>query len=251
MDRCFVMQPFDGGPFDKRFDDVLGPAITEAGLEPYRVDRDPGTVIPIEDIEKGIRDSRLCLAEITTDNPNVWFELGYAIGVQKDVILVCCADRKSRFPFDIQHRRIIEYASDSPQDFQKLREQVVQAIRATTKRQRELAKLSRLDSAVKTEGLQSHEIVCLATVMQNRLTPSDTVTAYQIQQDMDKAGYNSLATSLALESLLQMKMIRTVQEYDQDGGQYLAYRVIDGGIEWLMRNQDRLLLQKPVDDIPF
>jgi len=32
MDKCFVMQPFDGGPFDKRYDDVFYPAIKDAGL---------------------------------------------------------------------------------------------------------------------------------------------------------------------------------------------------------------------------
>ena len=39
MGRCFVIQPFDQGPFDKRYDDVFAPAICDAGLEPYRVDR--------------------------------------------------------------------------------------------------------------------------------------------------------------------------------------------------------------------
>ncbi|MBU0719064.1 MAG: hypothetical protein KJ749_12505 [Planctomycetes bacterium] len=42
MGRCFVIQPFDdGGEFDKRYEDVFLPAIRDAGLEPYRVDRDP------------------------------------------------------------------------------------------------------------------------------------------------------------------------------------------------------------------
>ena len=41
MGRCFVIQPFDGGKFDKRYEDVFVPAIQAVGLEPYRVDRDP------------------------------------------------------------------------------------------------------------------------------------------------------------------------------------------------------------------
>jgi hypothetical protein len=32
MARCFVIQPFDnGGPYDKRYNDVLVPAIKEGG----------------------------------------------------------------------------------------------------------------------------------------------------------------------------------------------------------------------------
>jgi hypothetical protein len=35
MPYCFVIQPFDGGRFDKRFTDVFKPAIEAAGLDPY------------------------------------------------------------------------------------------------------------------------------------------------------------------------------------------------------------------------
>lgn len=52
MARCFIIQPFDKGEFDKRYDDVFVPAVEAAGLQPYRVDRDLTAVIPIETIEK-------------------------------------------------------------------------------------------------------------------------------------------------------------------------------------------------------
>lgn len=71
MATCFIIQPFDDGPFDKRYEDILAPAVSAAGLEPYRVDRDPRVSIPIDEIEAGIRSSDICLAEITTDNPNL------------------------------------------------------------------------------------------------------------------------------------------------------------------------------------
>ena len=75
MPRCFMIQPFDGGQrYDKRYEDVFEPAIRDAGLEPYRVDRDPSVSVPIENIERDIKTSAVCLAEISTDNPNVWFE---------------------------------------------------------------------------------------------------------------------------------------------------------------------------------
>ena len=63
MPRCFVIQPFDNGRFDKRYRDVFGPAIEAAGLEPYRADRDPGVSIIIEEIESRIRDADVCLAD--------------------------------------------------------------------------------------------------------------------------------------------------------------------------------------------
>ena len=115
------MQPFDGGDFDSRYADVLVPAIRDANLEPYRVDQDPKVSIPIQEIENGIRDSRLCLADISIDNPNVWFELGFAIASSKEVVLICSDQRLSKFPFDVQHRAIIRYSTGAPRAFEALR----------------------------------------------------------------------------------------------------------------------------------
>ena len=109
MPSCFVIQPFDRARYDKRFDDIFAPAIKAAGLEPYRVDKDPGVNIPIDDVERGIRDAAVCFAEISTDNPNVWIELGYAIAARKSVVLICSDERKTDFPFDVRHRNIITY----------------------------------------------------------------------------------------------------------------------------------------------
>lgn len=130
------MQPFDRGLFDKRYGDVFAPAIQDAGLEPYRVDRDPSVSIPIDEIQSEIKSSEICLAEITTDNPNVWFELGFAIAVPKEVVLVCSDERQSKFPFDIQHRNIIKYKTESSQDFEKLRKDIKERIQATLKKKK-------------------------------------------------------------------------------------------------------------------
>jgi len=79
---CFVIQPFDsGGKFDKRFKDLLKPALAEAGLEVYRVDQDPSVDIPIKSIESQIQKATICLADITDNNPNVWYELGFAFAL--------------------------------------------------------------------------------------------------------------------------------------------------------------------------
>ena len=50
-ETCFVIQPFDGGPYDKRYDEIIGPAIVAAGLTPYRVDRDRKVDNVIEHIQ--------------------------------------------------------------------------------------------------------------------------------------------------------------------------------------------------------
>ncbi len=57
MPTCFVIQPFDSGKFDKRYKKTFVPAITGVGLDPYRVDQDPGADVLITSIENGIRSA--------------------------------------------------------------------------------------------------------------------------------------------------------------------------------------------------
>ena len=95
------------GPFDTRDDDVFVPAIRAATLDADRVDRDSSAVIPMEEVETMIRAADAGLADISASNPNVWFELGFAMAAGKSVVLVCLQDPNRRCPFDIQHRKII------------------------------------------------------------------------------------------------------------------------------------------------
>ncbi|MFT4071652.1 MAG: hypothetical protein QM654_07010 [Dysgonamonadaceae bacterium] len=131
MKKCFVIQPFDNGTFDSRYRDIFEPAIKKAGFESYRIDKDLSVRIPIYEIEKGISDSDICFAEITTDNPNVWYELGFAFAREKDVIMVCSDERAGKkFPFDIQHRHIIEYKTSSKSDYETLEDSITRKINA-------------------------------------------------------------------------------------------------------------------------
>jgi hypothetical protein len=126
-DICFIIQPFDnGGVFDKRFKDIFEPAILKANLLPYRIDNDLNVNVPIDEIEKSIKKSVICFAEITTNNPNVWYELGYAFACNKSVVMVCANKRK--LPFNIQHRHVIFYSTDSKSDYEMLKEQISQKI---------------------------------------------------------------------------------------------------------------------------
>ena len=251
MPTCFVIQPFDKSVFDKRFEDVFEPAIKAAGLEPYRVDRDPGVSIPIEDIERGIQAAVVSLADITTDNPNVWFELGFAIASRKEVVLVSATSRQ-RFPFDVQHRNVIVYDTNSSSDFASLQDRITKRINAI------LSKEARLEAAAQqvsspvaaVEGLASHELLALVSVGQNLTNPQDSVSTYMIRQDMEKAGFTRIAVTLGLTSLLSKGYISFHEAFSDQGESYAVYSLSDLGLKWLMANQDRLVLTKEADT-PF
>lgn len=242
---CFVMQPFDAGPFDKRYTDVFEPAIREAGFDPYRVDRDPSASIPIKSIEDGIRSADVCFAEITTDNPNVWFELGFAIAARKDVVLVCSDQRKAHFPFDVQHRKIITYKTDSTSDFASLREAIVQRIKALGEDERRTEVLA--DLPVKpTEGLSHHEVVALITIASTVDVPGGSVAAHLVKYDCQRAGCTQIAITLALRALLRRGLIESDTDYGERGDQSCpVFRATDAGLDWLEANQSRLILRLP------
>ena len=256
MDKCFVIQPFDGGKFDKRYDDVLTPAITAADLEPYRVDRDPSVSIPIEDIQSGIESSRICLADITSDNPNVWFELGFAIASKRDVVLICADERKTRFPFDVQHRNIIKYSTESPSDFEALGKSITQRLIALVKKENQLGDLARMSPVAAVEGLEQHEVAALVSVAQQLPDPIGGISAYLVRRDMEKAGFTEIATTLGMRGLLAKRMLESFEEEDQNES-YTAYRVTDKGMTWLFQNTEKLKLtidstgQLSDGDIPF
>jgi hypothetical protein len=245
------MQPFDGDVYDKRYETVFAPGIKDAGLEPYRVDQDPGVGVPIDSIESGIRGAQLCFAEITTDNPNVWFELGFAISASKDVVLVCSEDRKTHFPFDVQHRSIIKYKSDAPQDFTELREAITKRITAITAKQGDIVRASTASPVKNTQGLSQIEIVALVTVMSNQFITGGPVSSLAIRRDMNQAGFTDIAVSLAVTLLRSRNLLVDANGEDERGNQYSGFAITTEGEAWLLSNRDSLVLKQEIDKVPF
>lgn len=95
--RCCVFQPFDEEAHDNLYKDAIAPAIEAAGLEPYRIDRGETAVISVNTLHKEIRSAVTCLADISTRNPTVKYELGYAIASGKDVVIISSASGKKRY----------------------------------------------------------------------------------------------------------------------------------------------------------
>lgn len=242
MSTCFVIQPFDEGRFDKRYEDVFIPAIQAAELEPYRVDRDPSATIPIDQIEEGIRRSDACLADISTNNPNVWFELGFAIASTKPVVLVCEHEDGRRFPFDVQHRSIISYKSESARDFDGLRREITKRLKATMAKESTIDRLAQSTHIADVGGLNQHELVALVTIAENVSTPEDSVAAYTIRSDMERAGYTKIAGTLALTGLFRKGLIQPSTEHSEYGDPFKVYSLTEDGMSWLMSNQDRIVL---------
>lgn len=125
---CFVMQPFSG-PLGGYYDSIYRPAIEQAGLEPLRADAEIfGTGKIMDQIWRGIRASAVLVAEMTTKNANVFYELGLAHALEKPVVLV--SSNQEDVPFDLRHIRVILYDQTDPFWGQKLIDKLADNVRA-------------------------------------------------------------------------------------------------------------------------
>lgn len=252
MKKCFVIQPFDE-KFDKRFEDVFKPAINNADFEAYRIDNDLSVDILIDDIEKGISECAICFAEITTNNPNVWYELGFAFALNKDVVMVCSKEREdSKFPFDIRHRHILTYDTSSPSDFKDLEIKITKKIQAIQLKSNKILKFQNTP-VVETEGLKGHEIALLLLLMENQVTPEDYSSISTLKQEMNKSGYTDIATSVGFRSLLKKGMLETSKVDDDFGSQYLVCKLTSNGENWILTNQDHIKFRQAeiIKDIEY
>lgn len=256
MKQCFVIQPFDSDKFDKRYEETFKPAIISASLKPYRVDEDNSARIPIESIEKQIRKSDICFAEITTDNPNVWYELGYAFACDKDVVMVCSNERESdSFPFDIRHKSIIIYNTTSKGDFDVLEQNITDKLKAFINTSSQINTIK--ESPIKdTKGLTEHEQTALLFVTAKTFSSDDTVSMSYIMEEMGKTGYAEIGANLALRTLVVKQLISKeirVLDYYGENIEETYLKLTDAGINWVLQNQQVIQFKKrePSDDMPF
>lgn len=106
-DSCFVMMPFSA-PLGNYYEKVYKPAIEKAGLKPVRADAEIfGTGKIMDQVWVGINAAKVLVAEMTTRNPNVFYELGLAHALKKPVVLV--SSNEGDVPFDLKHIRVIYY----------------------------------------------------------------------------------------------------------------------------------------------
>lgn len=219
---CFTMQPFDEGKFDRRYKEIIVPAVRECGLIPYRADEDDAVIIPIESIHSKIKESSICIAEITTDNPNVWYELGYALALEKIVILLCSDERTVPFPFDIRHRSILRYKTQSLSDFEDFKNNLKNRITAYLSR-----------DMINDNELDNFEIMVLKIIWNNQNTPYEITSRDAIV----KCNVSNDVIVNAIRKLMFRKFIEYVYN-SENGVMKNFYRLTIQGEQWIRNNED-------------
>lgn len=111
---CFVIAPIGdrGSPIRERSDYVLkhviGPVVAEFGYEAERGDEVVG---PDHDIMTNvlprIMEDHLVVADLTQDNPNVYYELAIRHAAAKPLLQIADEKRQGNLPFDVEQLSVI------------------------------------------------------------------------------------------------------------------------------------------------
>ncbi|NQU28472.1 MAG: hypothetical protein HQ528_09310 [Candidatus Marinimicrobia bacterium] len=113
-------QGFIAIDFDPKFNDLIEwikAAIKEAGYSPMCLKGHDHNVIIDDEMYLQIRKSKFLIADLSSDNNGAYFEAGFALGLDKDVIPTC---KEGHSPhFDINHRLLTKWNPDDPEKFIK------------------------------------------------------------------------------------------------------------------------------------
>jgi MAP3K TRAFs-binding domain len=142
QDLCFVLMPFGKKPdvsgtvvdFDGVYRDLIAPAVRDAGLEPIRADEEMTGGIIHKPMFERLIFCKFAVADLTTANANVFYELGLRHAVRPWSTVLIFSKGGSQLPFDVAPLRAIPYAlapdgspSDVPEMKEALRKRLVEA----------------------------------------------------------------------------------------------------------------------------
>ncbi len=106
---CFVLMPFEA-KFNDIYEYGIKGACTDAGIHCERVDEQVYLGSILERIYSQIDKADLLVADMTGKNPNVFYEVGYAHALGKNVVLLTSVAED--IPFDLKHFPHIVYGSE-------------------------------------------------------------------------------------------------------------------------------------------
>lgn len=122
-DQAFVAMWFDS-TMDEVWEEGLEPGIRDAGYKALRIDRNESNNKIDDEIIAGIRRSRFVVADFTSDSPenargSVYYEAGFAHGLNIPVIFTCRKDLLDHIHFDTRQYSHIAWEEEKPEALRK------------------------------------------------------------------------------------------------------------------------------------
>jgi len=127
--RCFVAMSFDPS-LDEAYDHGIRPSVKDdCGCNPIRIDKEHHNEKICDRIIAEIQQCQFMVADFTMHKPGVYFETGYAMGLDRPVIWTCHNDHLDKAHFDTRQYNHLVW--ETPTD---LRAKLTDRIQATIRR---------------------------------------------------------------------------------------------------------------------
>ena len=91
------------------YDQLIVPALERVGYQVKRADSDLDQQNVLKDVVRGIAGADLVVAELTSRNPNVLYELGVSHALRRNTVLI--TQSMDEVPFDLRAYRVIRYST--------------------------------------------------------------------------------------------------------------------------------------------
>lgn len=114
---CFILMPFGKKPdatgrmvdFDAVYEELIAPAVREAGMEPLRADEEKTGGIIHKPMFEQLILCEYAVADLTAANANVFYELGVRHATRPHATVLLFAEGGGQLPFDLAQLRALPY----------------------------------------------------------------------------------------------------------------------------------------------
>lgn len=134
--ECFVIMPisnqndYEDGHFTLVYEDIIKPAIQANDMKPIRADETKNTNLIQLDILRRIIETPIAICDMSSKNPNVFYELGMRQAFDMPTVLI--KDDETTAPFDISGLRYITYNKNMKhREVQRAIEELTKCIKET------------------------------------------------------------------------------------------------------------------------
>lgn len=141
--HAFVAMPFGTKPgaddkpidFDRIYRELIVPALSDAGFEVFRADQEVRAGDILSDMFQELLMADLVVADLTINNPNVWYELGVRHALRSNGVVIISGGAPTK-AFDLFTVRKLVYGlqDGAPSDTERLKkdkESLTTMVRAT------------------------------------------------------------------------------------------------------------------------
>lgn len=240
--ECFVIMPisnqngYDNEHFTLVYEDIIKPAIKANNMNPIRADETKNTNLIQLDILRRIIETPIAICDMSSKNPNVFYELGMRQAFDMPTVLI--KDDETSAPFDISGLRYITYNKNMKhREVQRAVEELTKCIKETYLKKDDKSEINSLirlmelttpasfnsmniTDSEKIERLQELELKDIKSAInemsrnQNQLLQEFSILRFNIKNDnlRDYGNYITRNITNSSKSSLLKKKLYTIDE---------------------------------------